>query len=58
MQISRLMVLFDVLFLFTDSSGCFSVFCLFKMGTQVIDSSVVEVEKNSLDVSFPDKLIL
>ena len=49
-------VTFTVFFL--DSTPC-GVFCLFKIGNQVMDTpSLVEVNRSSMDIIFNDVVIL
>ena len=44
---------------YPDSHSRYGVFCLFKMGNQVMDSpSLVEVERTTMDIIFRDIILL
>ena len=51
---------FDLIFShYIDSSYKVGVFCLFRLGNQVVDTpSLIEVDRSMVDVTFPDFIIL
>ena len=43
----------------TDSSFKVGVFCLFRLGNQVMDTpTLVEIDRSMVDISFPDMILL
>ena len=42
-----------------DSHAHFGVFCLFRIGNQVMDTpSLVQVDRSTLDITFKDTIVL
>ena len=49
----------DIIILFIDGHTRYGVFCLFRVGNQVMDTpTLVEVDRNTMDIIFKDTVIL